>query len=67
MQSKVLLPGWIVFLWFCISILRDFGECCESVPLDRSGSYVSISIKLYIYIYITRILARVVQVDVSLL
>ena len=36
----------------------DFGECCESVPWDRSGSYVSISIK-----YITIILARFVQVD----
>ena len=40
-------------------ILRDFGECCESIPLDRPGSYVSISIK----IYITIILARVIQVD----
>ena len=40
-------------------ILRDFGECCESVTLDRPGSYISISIK----IYITIILARVVQVD----
>ena len=65
---KVLLhAGWIVFLWFCISIICDFGECCESVPLDRSGSYISISIKTNVYIYITRILARVVQVDASLL
>ena len=45
------------------NILRDFGECCESVPLDRPGSYISISIK----IYITIILARVVQVDAFLL
>ena len=51
--------------WFCLSILRNFGECCESVPLDRSGSYISISIKQCIYI--TRILAHVVQVDASLL
>ena len=50
---KVLLhAGWIVFLWFCISIIHDFVECCESVPLDRSGSNVSISIKQCIYIYI---------------
>ena len=40
-------------------ILCDFGECCESVPLDRPGSYISISKK----IYITIILTRVVQVD----
>ena len=44
-------------------ILHDFGECCESVPLDRPGSYISISIK----IYITIILAHVVQVDAFLL
>ena len=50
---------------FCISVLRDFGECCESVPFDHSGSYISISIKQNIYI--TRILAHVVQVDASLL
>ena len=30
-----------------INILRDFGECCESVPLDHSGSYISISINIY--------------------
>ena len=48
----------------CITyILSDFGECCESVPLDRPGSYISISIN----IYITIILARVVQVDAFLL
>ena len=54
---KVLLPisSWVVHKY----ILRDFGECCESVPLDRPGSYISISIK----IYITIILACVVQVD----
>ena len=46
-----------LFLWLCINVLRDFGECCESVPLDRTGSYVSISIN------ITKILACVVQVD----
>ena len=40
-------------------ILRDFGECCESVPLDCPGSYISISIKIYITIK----LAHVVQVD----
>ena len=34
-----------VLSWFCISIIRDFGECCESVPLDHTGSYVSISMK----------------------
>ena len=54
---KVLLPIFsrVVHKY----ILHDFGECCESVPLDPPGSYVSISIK----IYITIILARVVQVD----
>ena len=58
---KVLLPisSRVVHKY----ILHDFGECCESVPLDRPGSYVSISIK----IYITIILARVVQVDAFLL
>ena len=54
---KVLLPisSQVVHKY----ILHNFGECCKSVPLDRPGSYVSISIK----IYITIILARVVQVD----
>ena len=54
---KVLLPisSRVVHKY----ILHDFGDCCESVPLDRLGSYVSISIK----IYITIILAHVVQVD----
>ena len=62
---KVLLhAGWIVFLILHKYITRLW-ECCESVPLDCSGSYVSISIKQYVYI--TRILARVVQVDASLL
>ena len=58
---KVLLPisSRVVHKY----ILRDFEECCESVPLDRPGSCVSISIK----IYITIILARVVQVDAFLL
>ena len=46
-----------LFLWLCINVLRDIGECCESVPLDRTGSYFSISIN------ITKILACVVQVD----
>ena len=46
-----------LFLWLCINVLRDVGECCTSVPLDRTGSYVSISIN------ITKILACVVQVD----
>ena len=46
-----------LFLWLCINVLRDIGECCESVPLGRTGSYVSISIN------ITKILASVVQVD----
>ena len=46
-----------LFLWLCINVLRDVGECCESVPLDRTGSYISISIN------ITRILVCVVQVD----
>ena len=43
---KVLLPisSRVVHKY----ILHDFGECCESVPLDRPGSYVSISIKIYI-------------------
>ena len=27
-----------------------FGECCESVPLDRTGSYISISMKNTMYI-----------------
>ena len=58
---KVLLPisSRVVHKY----ILCDFGECCKSVPLDRPGSYVSISIK----IYITIILAHVVQVDAFLL
>ena len=58
---KVLLPisSRVVHKY----ILYSFGECCKSVPLDRPGSYVSISIK----IYITIILARVVQVDAFLL
>ena len=58
---EVFLPisSWVVHKY----ILRDFGECCESVPLDRPGSYISISIK----IYITIILAHVVQVDAFLL
>ena len=46
-----------LFLWLCINVLRNIGECCESVPLDRTGSYVSISIN------ITKILSCVVQVD----
>ena len=46
-----------LFLWLCINVLHDIGECCESVPLDRTGSYISISIN------ITKILACVVQVD----
>ena len=37
----------LFLLWLCINILRDFGESCESVPLDHSGSYVSISINIY--------------------
>ena len=37
----------LFLLWLFINILRDFGECCESVPLDRSGSYISISINIY--------------------
>ena len=46
-----------LFLLLCINVLCDFGECCESVPLDCTGSYISISIN------ITKILACVVQVD----
>ena len=46
-----------LFLWLCINVLHDVGECCKSVPLDRTGSYISISIN------ITKILACVVQVD----
>ena len=46
-----------LFVRLCINVLRDVGECCESVPLDRTGSYVSSSIN------ITKILACVVQVD----
>ena len=42
----------LFLLWSCINILRGFGECCESVPLD---------------IDITIILAHVVQVDAFLL
>ena len=37
----------LFLLWLCINILRDFAECCESVPLDRSGSYISIRINIY--------------------
>ena len=29
-----------LFFWLCINVLRDIGQCCESVPLDRTGSYV---------------------------
>ena len=29
------------------NILRDFGEHCKSVPLDHTGSYISISINIY--------------------
>ena len=29
-----------LFLWLCINVLRGIGECCESVPLDRAGSYI---------------------------
>ena len=47
---------WL-FLWLCINVLCDIGECCESVPLDHTGSYISISIN------ITKIFACVVQVD----
>ena len=46
-----------LFLWLCMNVLCDVGECCESVHLDRTGSYVSISIN------ITKILACVVQDD----
>ena len=46
-----------LFLWLCINVLHSTGECCESVPLDHTGSYISISIN------ITKILAHVVQVD----
>ena len=53
-HCKILLP---VCLWLCINVLHDIGECCESVPLDCTRSYISISIN------ITKILARVVQVD----
>ena len=61
---KVLISIYVRFLSISSQvvhkyILRDFGECCESVPLDCPGSYISISIK----IYITIILACVVQVD----
>ena len=61
-----LLPGFstnyakffcLFLLWLCINVLHDVGECCESVPLDCTGSYVSISIN------IAKILACVVQVD----
>ena len=47
----------LFLLWLCINVLRDVGECCKSVPLDRTGSYIFISIN------ITRILACIVQVD----
>ena len=47
----------LFLLWLCINVLCNVGECCESVPLDHTGSYISISIN------ITRILACVVQVD----
>ena len=29
-----------LFLWLCINVLCDIGECCESVPLDRTRSYI---------------------------
>ena len=56
-QFLVLAKFFCLFLWLCINVLHDVGECCESVPLDRTGSYISISIN------ITKILACVVQVD----
>ena len=53
LNCKVLLPisSWVVhkYIYIYIYILHDFGECCESVPLDRPGSYISISIKIYNY------------------
>ena len=29
-----------LFLWLCINVLCSIGECCESVPLDCTGSYI---------------------------
>ena len=31
---------FFLFLWLCINVLGNIGECCESVPLDCTGSYV---------------------------
>ena len=56
-SPPIMQSSFALFLWLCINVLHDVGECCESVPLDRTGSYVSISIN------ITKILACVVQVD----
>ena len=57
-SCKVLLLAiqwrvWLVLLcWYFSCLYLTFGECCESVPQDRTGSYVSISVK-----HITIILA----------
>ena len=56
-QRKIAKFFCLFLLWLCINVLCNIGECCESVPLDHTGSYISISIN------ITRILACVVQVD----
>ena len=57
MQSSVQSSFACFFSGCAYNILHDFGECCESVPLDHTGSYISSSIN------ITKILACVVQVD----
>ena len=46
---KVLLLAirwsWLFFCWYFFCLYLTFGECCESVPQDRTGSYVSIRVK----------------------
>ena len=53
----------LFLLWLCIKYIARLWGMFKSVPLDCIGSYASISIN----IYITKILARVVQVDAFLL
>ena len=63
----------VLFPWlYCLGSLhkcnmRLLGNVCESVPLDRTGSYVSISMENTMYINNYNTCSFVVQVDASLL
>ena len=57
-SPPIMQSSFACFFSGCASnVLCDVGECCESVPLDHTGSYVSISINT------TRTLACVAQAD----